>query len=637
MSMQLDGRFFSVVLASAILLAGVAVAQEAAPTAPQAALSNPLSLVPADAWLVVVIDDVSKISTQVDAYAKALNKEPLNIESEWVKRLGMGAGIAADQPTILVVMNRTVFGDQPLAVLLPIKDYQAVSNMVQAKPTETPGIMTGENPEFKKLFFARKGGYLLAAPTEELVKSVLTSKQDLASVLGKDSASLLDKSDIYFRANLPPISEMIKPYLMLATMMGPGMMGMPGGMGPGGEPPMDQAGMPQNPQVQAMQAMSKMVTGLADLLDQATSYEMGFSLEPQTISVTYLMGFKPGTEIAAMIAEQKPTETTELKGLPAKDFFFAMGYRWEPKLIKFYNAMFEMSGAMGLPPELAQQYVQLSKDSFLMAKGVAAMVSMKMPSPGTGMLGVDWVVETADAGQYIEKMRQAVGLMAQAKIPGPDGQMITPNVRYEQNVATVGGVPVDRYVMDLNSLMAMPGADPQMAQQINMFLGMAFGAANGQIATRIAKVSDNLVVLDIGGDDASLQQLIEAAKSGSTAVAQMPKVQQARKQLFDKQLAVGYLDLGKIINMIAGFQQMMVMMGGQAGTETAPAPQGEMPLIAFAKTVTDTMVQGRLVVPMEVIQQIVPLAESAAAAAEGMMGGPGAGGPVEPVEPDAGQ
>jgi len=72
--MQLDGRFFSVVLASAILLAGVAVAQEAAPTAPQAALSNPLSLVPADAWLVVVIDDVSKISTQVDAYAKALNK-----------------------------------------------------------------------------------------------------------------------------------------------------------------------------------------------------------------------------------------------------------------------------------------------------------------------------------------------------------------------------------------------------------------------------------------------------------------------------------------------------------------------------------------------------------------------------------
>ncbi len=587
---------------------------------PAAAAVDPLGLVPATAWGAVVINDISKLSKAVDGYAALLGKPPVNIEAEWLKKLGMGSGVVTTKPAVVVIMDANLYGAQPIAVLLPVKDFQASAKMIKAKATETPGIMQGENAEFGTAFIAKKGSYMIIAPTEDIVKSVMLSKESLSGSLSKGARAMIGSSDAFVHVNLQVLANVAKPYLMMASMMG-GMGGM-AGMAPGAGGPSGDKGA-ADMQMQAMQNLSKMAMVAADLLDQLTSFDLGLNLKSDTIKSTCLLGYRPGSELASLAEMQKPTGQPLLKGLPDSNSCLSFGFRWQPKLIKLYTAMIEMTPP-GLTAADAQKYVKLAKENATMMTGAAASLSLQAPGPGTGMLRMRYVSETTDAKKCAANVRALLELQSKAGITGPDGKKISMDAKYEAGVATIAGVSVDRYTMDMSSILNMPGMSGGQSAGVLAGLTMMLGATDGKISTRIAQVSDKVIVTGFGLDDKAFAELIKSAKAGLAPLNSKPKYVKAGAMLSKNRIAEGYLDIGAAITGMMG--GMMPPVGAAQSGATPAMLKIDIPLIAFGESLDAGAAKVEMVIPLEVIKQIAPMAEMLKGGMmqgmmQGMMGG----------------
>jgi len=582
-----------------------------------------MSLVPADAWAVVVVNNMSDLSAKIDAYAKQIGLDPVGAQAQLLRKLGLGTGVSTKRPGAVVVMNRQLYGQDNLAVLLAVKDFDIVAKTLEAKATESPGVMEGRNEELDTCFLARKAGYVIISPSQGVVQAILMSKRAIAKPAGAKSAALAADSDVFVHANLPPMVEQIKPILMGAAMMGAmgAMSGMPApaaGTPTPGESP--GAVSPQMAQMQAMQNMGKIMTVLIELLDQFSSFQMGITLEPSQAKGAFLLGFKPGSELASIIAVQKPTAQSLLKGLPGPDATLAFGYRWVPKLAKFHNALFEMTPPFANPADRAK-YIRTAKEMATMQPGAAVQVRVNTPSaamPGRpqGLLAVQGFYHVTDAKKYMELMKTVIDLQAKASIPQattqPAGSVKMP-VKYERGVQTIAGLSVDRYSVDVTSMMNMPGME-DVKRQITGLFAMLFGQPDGLLSVRMAAAGEKMIVMDMTNDDAAMATLIKAAKSGSLALAGNAKVAKATGAMSKKKLAECYVDIGKIISSVMMVQQQMAMMSMMAGGRapaTAPAmPKINTPLIAMAKTIEDGAVKVELVVPVEVVKQLVVLGKT---------------------------
>ena len=114
-----------------------------------------LSVVPSDAWGVIVIKDLSKMSSLIDGYATRLGVEKPDILKKVVRKLGVGTMVDMSKPMVIVVMNKQLYGDQPVAAILSVKEYDNFAAAFGGKATDVPGLMKGENEELGECYFTR--------------------------------------------------------------------------------------------------------------------------------------------------------------------------------------------------------------------------------------------------------------------------------------------------------------------------------------------------------------------------------------------------------------------------------------------------------------------------------------------------
>jgi len=618
--MLMNARFAGVVGAVVLLVPLCAVGQVEQETA------DPLSLVPVDAWATIVIRDIHKTSGQIDQYLTELGQSPGNLESEWIRKAGLGKAIETNRPTLFVVMNKQLYKEDPFAVLLPIKDFLIASRILEGTATDVPGIMKGESEEFGACYFAKNSDYLIISPTQAVVNAIFTSKRGLGQALEPHSKDLLKASDLYVRVNLQSLVNVVKPYLMMFGAMGmmQGMGPMPGMGGPGGgagqTPPTPATpGEPATPdmatQMQAMQYLAQVINALTQLLDQLGSLDVALGLGEKNVKVTTVCNFTPGGDLSAVMAAQKPGTDPLLKGLPQSQFTLAAGLRWEPKLTKFQKALLELTPQF-TDPQDAQAYKEAAKGMAEMVKKTAVVMSLQPPQPGRGLMNVQYMLETTDAKKYLDLMRTTIELLNKVAIPTQSGRAGQMKTKYEKAAAQIAGVSVDRCSYDILSVLPtgqLPGMADQK-EQITGVLAMLFGSPDGKVQLNLAAVNDKTVIIELGGDESSLEKLIATAKSGEAPLNASPKVAEAGKLLPKQKIFEGYIDVGTIVNLALGLQATMMAAttppSPGAPPQTAPTtpPTISTPLIAAAGTVVDSGIRGELVIPIEVIKQLQPLA-----------------------------
>jgi hypothetical protein len=596
---KVSQKMFKVFAGGLFVLFGTGLAMSQTASAPVSSAGDGavLQAVPAEAWGAVLFKNMGQTSQAVDAYAVKLGVGEVGLQRKLSRMLGVSGQIDMTKPMVLVVMSKERFGNQPIALVVTVKEYEKFAADLKSKTTETPGLMKGSNEELGDVFFGKKDAYLVMGPTEAIVKSVIVSKGGIAASMDPSAQKLMTDSDVYARVNFLSLGQFLKPTLMgIGAMMQMGAMGGMGGMG--GDAQADNA--QAQAQMQAMQSAGVMINALVGFLDETNSFDIGIKLDPKFVHAGFLFSFKPGQEIAKSLAAQKQSDKPLVRGVAGNDFALAAGWNWESKVTKFQQAIFQMNPGFADPADF-DKFKALNTQLVEMNRGQAVMVSMAKPEPGKPLFTVQQVTETTDAKKFVEVTRQVMELQGKAKMGG--GQM---KMKYEQGVAQVDGISVDRVTMDMNSMLSMPGMAQAGAQaeQLQAVLKGLLGAEDGTISFHMAPATEKRVVLFFGGNEEGMAKLIKAAKADATPLSTNPKVIEVAKTLPKQRLMEGYVDVGRLAT---GFMAMAMMAGDDGAEAPATIPAIQTPLVGAAVSVDGNTIMMNVAVPFEVVQNLMNL------------------------------
>ncbi len=572
--------------------------QVAVTTAPGSvgSVSNALSVVPSDAWVALVINDLSKTSQQLDNYAAKFGVEPPVLQRKLSRMLGVSGQADMSKPIILVVMSKETYGDRPVAVIVGVKDFEAFATGIKGQATETPGLMKGQNDELGDIYFGKKGTLVVMGPTELIVKDIIAAKQGFASSMDSGATKLMKESNMYIRVNLQSLGAYAKPILM-----GVGAMMQMGGLGGamGGDASTQESGNSQaQAQAQAMQALGGLINAFIGFIDELNSFDIGVKFEADNILAGLVLSFKGGQDMASVLAAQKPTSEPLVKGLSGESFMLCGGWTWNPKMTKFQEALLQINP--GMNPADAEKYKTLQKQLMELSQGASFKIDMRRAKAGEPLIEFQQILSTKDAKQYIELTRQLLELQSNIKSAGSSELKF----KYEAGVAKVGNVSVDQVTMDMNKLLNMPGMPGDQIQQVKSLMTTVLGSANGMVQFHVAAVNNKLVAVSFGGGQAGMEQLIKSALKGETPLAKNTKVSQVAALLPKERIFEAYMDLGKLAG---GIMSVATTMGEKGGEEPASMPTVETPLVAANASIQGTALRMDVVVPTEVVSQLMGL------------------------------
>jgi hypothetical protein len=239
-----------------------------------------------------------------------------------------------------------------------------------------------------------------------------------------------------------------------------------------------------------------------------------------------------------------------------------------------------------------------------MVTGVAGKVSMGPVMPGRSPFMVQRVEAVKDSKKYLSLLDEMVETAGQMALPTVTGGTVKMTIKHDKAVATVGGVTLDQYSYDVLPLLQASALPPQQAAMVQMMIMMF--VPEGKVKVRIGAVNNTTVVEDYGSDDTALEALIATVKAGTAPLGKTPKVIEASQLLPKKKVFEAYIDLGEIVNAVGAYLPMIMMMGGGQGMAELPTtlPSVNVPAISMAATVTETTLDGQLVLPFEVIKQM---------------------------------
>jgi hypothetical protein len=556
-----------------------------------------LSAVPAEAWGAILIKDMTATSSLVDTYGKTLGLGSVSIEKWLTRTLGVGGQLDMSNPIALVIMSKDRYGDEPIALVVTVKDYEKFAAELKGETTETAGVMKGKG-ESESVYFGKRGSYLVIAPTETLVKAIIGSKQSFISTLGVSSKKMIESSDVFARVNVTSLNQFLKPTLMgIGAMMQMGAMGGMGGMGGMGEGE-DGADTKAMAQMQAMQSAGAVINAFVGFLDETEGFNIGLKLEPKNIRASFMFDFKAGQEMSKILAAQKMTDQPLIKGVAGDNFVLALGYQWDfSRIPPFQQAMLQINPGFTDPADF-DKYKAVNTELAKMGTGVALKINLLKAQKGKPLFELQQVASATDAKKFVELTRQMFELQAKAK--AGTGK---PEFKIQKGALTVEGVSVDQVTVDLNSLFAMPGIQPDQTKEVKNIIGALLGGESKTVTLFVAPVTDKQAVMYLGGDEAGLGKLIKSVKAGETPLAKNGKVAEAAKQLPKNRVMEGYLDVGKLASGL----MTIAMMSGEGKEMPATFPVIETPLVGTAVVVEGNSMKMDVVMPLDVVTKLMGL------------------------------
>ena len=542
-----------------------------------------LTVVPADAWGVVGLNNLEQLDGEVMRIGQKLGL-PIFFAPSGLIQMGLGITQGFDPAggMALIVLNGAKYPGAanwsmaqgfplPVVVALAATDSKALIQSLNGKPMEEDPSIFSVSMQQEAVFATTKGGYVLVGPDAEVLKSLAATgaaaTQPASEALKPGFARHIAGSKIFIYINAKPVLAAYGPVLkgMLAFVAAAAQ----GAEGQGG------AGAAAGP------TMAMAASSYIDVLSKQIDKLLVFAdLEPNGLHLSALMTFQPETLLAKVWAAAKPSGKPLLAGLPGEAFVLvASQEQWGQEYVqqlaelfaKPYMDALRASGNPALAAQAEQQAkvldarIQLAK---LQQAGQVGVYQLPKGQEGTlAIVAAGQFSDTAKAYDLIKQnVKSQVDFLAASQ---PKAKDFLAAVTYTSEAETVDGAKVDTLLLDLTRLPKLMNAPEHESEQFFKVVRTLFGSDG--VKVRIA-VTEKHILATIGGGDAFLKNALAAAKGGKPVLATQPAITKVSERLPKDRMGVLYISAENLLQVVDRVGKAIADQGVpfQVGETSAP-------------------------------------------------------------------
>ncbi len=519
-----------------------------------------LSAVPSDAWAVLCIPKVSRLDKklsslgqqlQVPVMGLAMARMMAGISGGWNDDGGLAAAV--------LPMNNMAEVTNAVVLFLPTTDYAALTATLSPE-TDESGANTIRVWD-QKLYAAPFGSFAVLSQSNDALGKVLKAGSSFKSKLERSRLTRIEADEITLWLNMSAITK---------SQMFNGVAAM-------------------------MAAMGQDV----DIFRQFDTASVSLHLDTAGVTLGLHADADPESDMGKTMAAAGASSETLLKGLPKDRFIFALGQMSSKEASKLGAEMVDEMLAKAVTGEGEEKKLVDSLRKVL-ADVVARMrhVSMTVSAlaPGSdGLIGLAVVLTTDGASKGVcEAVERSITDVKKAFAENPDAKDYINLVNYAAGAEKIGGASVDHLKVDLP---AEAGSE-EWAGHLAKIIG------KDQVLFRFAAVDDKHLAITLGGGKARFAEVIEAARSGSTALASDPGVKHVASHLPKKRTMESYIALDRVPKLVADVAKAI----GQPNPIPVEIPEINAPLAFASAPVGKAGSQTEIFLPMELIRTIKDVA-----------------------------
>jgi len=551
-----------------------------------AARAQVLTMVPADAMVVIKIKNMQDVSAKVAALSQQWGLA--NIRPELNDPLGtlltvanLGPGLARDGEAAVAVMMPPANGGEPnMVVLVPVSDFKTFStSLPNAKAEgELTTFTMGGNPQ--PGYVADWGKFAAISPQKEMVGKKFTGVQ----VTGATSKELSSK-DLVIYANMKQISKEVLPKFQqfkpqMLQMIQQGMAAQGG----------NQKFAP------VMGAYMGQLFNVAEgFLRDASGVTFGINLSKEGISTTLLAEFDPTSYAGKAVAGLKNSNASFTAGLPDGKYFVYGGMVINPEidlmLLNDFAAPIEQQlNAMGAEGKPLLDYLASFRDFI----GATKQSNFGMVAPPANVIGQQGLIQTVNVTTGDTRKLAA----AQKKMFATQNEIMKMTTGGADMIKTTwapGAKVVEgAELSQFNMTVDLQPKTPQ-EQQAAVMLQMLYGPKG--ITGYTGTVTPDRLIAVAGGDDALLTSAVQAAKANTDALGQGPAAK-VSASLPQERLGAFYLPIDTIASTVL---DVMAARGMPAGVKLPP----NLPPLAAAIDSEGSAIRVDGYVPAQTVQSLI--------------------------------
>jgi hypothetical protein len=521
------------------------VALTAALLLPAASFGQVMSQVPANAFVVVHVKDLTDLSQKIAAVSAQIGLPPPGATpasdalTYVTKHLGLTQGVNATGDFAFAMLDT---GDMngptpPIVLIIPVTDYKtALSNFPNA--VTDGAVSTVQLPDGATAYMANWGSYLAVSPMKD-VMSATPGGLTMTATAAKE----MDAHDVCALVNMPQVRTRVLPLFVASRQMALTQISI---------------ALMQQPAMAKFAGPLKAFLGqgldvVQNFLSQCDDVTVGLNLSPDGISLTSVCDFNATSHYGQMIAAIANSDKPLMTGIPDGKYLAFGGAVTDAKadtqmISEILDPVVPELQKVGPDGQPYLDYIEGIKE--LAAAQTGASFAWLPPDGelGTSPMFQFIGVRTGDAkalAAAAAKLMQTQADQAKAGAAAAGGPMAMPvQLSYTAAAKTVDGVALDQFHTGLNMGGAM---NPQLAK-IGQYLGLIYGQDGLNIYS--GAVNDT-TYLQMGGlSDDKITAAVAAAKTGDDALSKLPGVVNTAAKLPTQRVGVVYIALDNVVNTV---------------------------------------------------------------------------------------
>jgi hypothetical protein len=599
--------------------------------AASSAFAQVIQHVPADALVVVKVNNLKGVSDKIAALAQKFGvaqflpplMDPL---ASLEQNLKITQGINSSGDAAVALLDPEKYGAQNQCgvLLIPVTDYKAFLDNF-SRPTEAsdkpapdnatqPTTQAAPVPDaqgiaaiafpnaFETAYIAQWGDYAAISKLRPIVATPGTGLT-VTGLAGKE----MTEKDVVVYANMPAIK--VKALSALKTNR---------------QKILDeinhQLAMSHNPAIASMQSMAHVMVDLAlddaqRLLEDSQAATYGISIGQSGIRTTVLAEFMPDSPIGQSVAQLKNSDQSMMAGLPQEKYLFYGGIQWDPQAVgQLFDQVIgpvrtELAKAPDKPTQLVVQMIDLYRKILTSMQSQA--VGWIPPSGPIGQSGLFNMlsVMTGDAAAMLDTQKAMLNLQPQLAESGngPSANLKW-TTSYAENAKQIDGVSFNQFNMKFDMTAVQTPDQRRVAQMMSMMYG-----PNGMTGL-VGIVDAKHLVSGIGTSDEMMTQAIEAVKANQDPLGAQPALKDVTANLPTQRIGAFYVPLDQIAVTAAGYARQFGMpLNLQLPPNLAP--------IGMTAGTEQSAIRLDSFIPTQTVQSLIAAGMQAYMAAQGGAGG----------------
>jgi len=524
---MVHGRKFISVLTLTVLVLG-----PGAWAGTETGMKGALADIPADVMGFVCVPSAKALDEKVNKLMQQLGLAqfmPTSLLTLVKEQTGVGDALDEAGSLALIVYEPASPSPDELhnaaVILLPTANAAQLLESLKAGE-ETDGVRPLS-------FFGRdqfafsKGGHVYIGASKATLKKVAASEKDITSRLDPASLGHLQTLDLAVWVDAQKLVKLVKPFIDQLQEMAKAQAQ---GSGAGSFTAIQ------------LRSMTRSINMLTEGLESA---QIGVSLTPKGLGVSFLMATRAGTKMCELVEASPSTDKSLMVGLPADKFIVAGGQIMQAEATKEsitdLDALFE---AEELKQHCDVQQLGTIRDSIremLLALRGASFSISALPESPEGLVGLTVVSKVVDGQKWMDNLAKVVAACKKVTQKEEVAKALE-LVKHEAGAATVEGTKVDRLSFDLAAFTEM---EEKEVEEMKKVLG------SDGVSVRLAAASPEHVVITFGGGEARMAEVLKLVKAGGSPLGEDAGIKKVSSSLPGKRYSEVYFAGDRLVALLS--------------------------------------------------------------------------------------